>query len=151
MDNQKKIKFLLINPTSPLWRVSANQRPRNSRVFRFSMLPSLYVAASMPPYVETQIVDEDVEPIDFNTNATLIGITFMTFNAPRAYEIADQFRSQGKSVIFGGYHPTFMQQEAIKHADSICVGESEYNVPRMIEDFVAGKLEPYYNSDLLLY
>jgi len=113
------------------------------------MLPSLYVAASMPPYVETQIVDEDVEPIDFNTNATLIGITFMTFNAPRAYEIADQFRSQGKSVIFGGYHPTFMQQEAIKHADSICVGESEYNVPRMIEDFVAGKLEPYYNSDLV--
>ena len=81
---KKKIKFLLINPTSPLWRVNANQRPRNSRVFRFSMLPSLYVAASMPPYVDTQIIDEDVEPVDFDTDAILIGISFMTFNAPRA-------------------------------------------------------------------
>jgi len=64
MISNKKLKFLLINPTSPLWRVSANQSPINSSVFRFSMLPSLYVAASMPSYVTTQIIDEEVEPID---------------------------------------------------------------------------------------
>ncbi|MCK5279852.1 MAG: cobalamin-dependent protein [Cyclobacteriaceae bacterium] len=112
------------------------------------MLPSLYVAASMPSNVETKIIDEDVEPVDFNTNADLIGITFMTYNAPRAYEIADQFRTKGKTVIFGGYHPTFMPQEAIKHADSICIGESENNVPEMMEDFMAGRLKPFYKSEL---
>ncbi|MCK4920953.1 MAG: cobalamin-dependent protein [Bacteroidales bacterium] len=149
LQNKKNIKFLLINPTSPLWRVNPNQRPINSSVFRFSMLPSLYVAASMPYYVKTQILDEDIEPIDFDTNADLIGISFMTYNAPRAYEIADQFREMGKMVIFGGYHPTFMQQEAIQHADSICIGESENNIPIMIKDFMAGKLKPFYKSELV--
>jgi radical SAM superfamily enzyme YgiQ (UPF0313 family) len=112
------------------------------------MLPSLYVAASMPPYVETQIIDEDVEPIDFDTDADLIGISFMTYNAPRAYEIADRFRvEKGKPVIFGGYHPTFMPEEAIQHADAVCVGDAENNVPRMMEDFVAGELKPFYRSE----
>lgn len=147
--NDKKVKFLLINPTSPLWRVKANQRPANSGVFRFSMLPSLYVAASMPHYVETKIVDEDVEPVDFNTDANLIGISFMTYNAPRAYEIADTFRSKGKTVIFGGYHPTFRPVEAIQHADSICLGEAEINVPNMVEDFLSGSLKPFYQSELV--
>jgi radical SAM superfamily enzyme YgiQ (UPF0313 family) len=112
------------------------------------MLSSLSVAASMPPYVETEIVDEDVETIDFDTDADLIGISFMTYNAPRAYEIAARFRGEkGKPVIFGGYHPTFMPEEAIQHADAVCIGEAENNVPRMMEDFMAGELKPFYRSE----
>jgi len=144
----EQIKFLLINPTAPLWQVGQGEHPKNSNVFRFSMLPSLYVAASMPPEVTTQILDEDVEPIDFTTDAQLIGISFMTFNAPRAYEIADKFRSLGKTVIFGGYHPTFMPEEAIQHADAICIGEAEGNIPKIIEDYKAQKLEPFYKGNL---
>jgi radical SAM superfamily enzyme YgiQ (UPF0313 family) len=141
----ERIKFVLINPTSPLRRVQAGERPRGPRVFRFSMLSSLYVAASMPPYVETQIVDEDLEPIDFETDADLIGISFMTYNAPRAYEIADRFRNEkGKPVIFGGYHPTLLPQEAIQHADAVCIGDAEPNVPCLMDDFVAGQLKPFY-------
>ena len=147
--SSSKLKFTLINPTSPLWRVKKRERPKNSKVFRFSMLPSLSVAAAMPPQVETTIIDEDVEPIDFDTDADLIGISFMTFNAPRAYEIADHFRSNGKTVIFGGYHPTFMSEEAIQHADAICLGEAEPNIPHMIHDFIKGKLKPFYQHDLM--
>lgn len=113
------------------------------------MLPSLYVAASMPAYVNTKIIDEDIEPVNFDTDADLIGVSFMTYNAPRAYEIADQFRAQGKSVIFGGYHPTFMPDEAIQHADSICLGEAELNIPRMIDDYQANRLERFYKSELV--
>ncbi len=149
MNNSKQLRFDLINPTSPLWRVKANQRPVNSSVFRFSMLPSLYVAASMPGFVQSRIIDEDVEPIDFNTDADLIGISFMTYNAPRAYEIADRFRAMGKKVIFGGYHPTFMKEEAIQHADAICMGESENNIPIMIDDYFNGGLKPFYESELV--
>lgn len=149
MNAQKKIKFLLINPTSPLWRVQKNQAPKNSSVFRFSMLPSLYVAASMPGNVECEIVDEDIEPIDFNTDAEIIGVSFMTYNAPRAYEIGDAFRKKGKTVIFGGYHPTFMQQEAIQHADAICIGEAERNIPDIIKDYQAGNLRQFYKSELV--
>jgi len=143
------IKFILINPTSPLRRVRSGERPPSPRYFRFSMLPSLYVAASMPPYVETRIIDEDVEPIDYDTDADLIGISFMTYNAPRAYAIADRFRQEkGKTVIFGGYHPTLSPEEAIQHADAICVGDAEPNVPLMIEDFAAGRLKSFYRNEL---
>ncbi len=147
---EKRIKFLLINPTAAQWRVKDREIPnRRIRAFRFSMLSSLYVAASMPPYVETKIIDEDVEAVDFHSDADLIGISFMTFNAPRAYEIADTFREKGKTVIFGGYHPTFMPQEAIKHSDAVCIGEAENNVPQMIDDFVAGRLKKFYRSGLV--
>ena len=78
-----KIRFLLINPASATWRASKKGKPPSRKVFRFSMLSSLQVAVSMPPNVETQILDEDVEPVDFDTDADLIGISLMTYNAPR--------------------------------------------------------------------
>jgi len=145
---QKRLKFLLINPTAPEWRITNGKRPRKrTRIFRYSMLSSLYVAAAMPASVETRIVDEEVEAIDFTTDADLIGISFMTFNAPRAYEIADEFRiRRSKPVIVGGYHPSFMPEEALGHADAVCIGEAEENVPRMIEDFMAGKLRRIYRN-----
>jgi radical SAM superfamily enzyme YgiQ (UPF0313 family) len=145
-----RVRFLLLNPTSPLRRVTIDARPRSPRVFRFCMLSSLYVAASAPPYVETRIVDEDVEPIDFQAEADIIGISFMTYNAPRAYEIADRFRHErGKPVILGGYHPSLMPEEAIQHADSVCIGDAEPSLPRMFEDFAAGDLKPFYRSELV--
>ena len=138
------MKFLLINPTSPLRRAAAPGVYRGPRAFRFSMLSSLYVAASMPPGVETRILDEDVEPIDFDADADLVGVSFMTYNAPRAYEIADEFRAHGRTVVFGGYHPSFLPEEAARHADAVCVGEAEGSVPQMIADFRAGSLKPVY-------
>jgi len=141
------LKFDLISPTAAIWRARRKGKTRGPRVFRFSMLPSQAVAASMPPGVETRIIDENVEPVDFETDADLVGISFMTFNAPRAYEIADRFRDRGKTVIFGGFHPTFLPYEAIQHCDAVCIGEAEYNVPRMIADYRAGKLQPIYRSE----
>ena len=144
-----KVKFVLINPSSDTWRAKRGEKPRGSRFFRFSMLTSLYVAAAMPQFVETNIIDEEVESIDFNLNADLIGISFMTYNAPRAYAIADKFRHEkGKPVIFGGYHPTFMPEEAICYADAVCIGEAESNIQQMMDDFVAGHLKPFYSQEL---
>jgi radical SAM superfamily enzyme YgiQ (UPF0313 family) len=42
-----------------------------------------------------------------------------------------------------------MKEEAIRHADSICLGEAERNMPRMIEDYRADRLEPFYKSELV--
>jgi radical SAM superfamily enzyme YgiQ (UPF0313 family) len=140
------VKFLLVNPTSPLWRAPARGATRGPRAFRFSMLSSLYVAASMPPDVETRILDEDVEPVDFDADADLVGLSFMTYNAPRAYAIADEFRRRGRTVVVGGYHPSFLPDEAARHADAVCIGEAEGLVPAMIADFKAGRLAPRYSS-----
>lgn len=138
------LRFLLVSPTSPLWRARAAGRPRGARSHRFSMLTSLYVAASMPPGTRTRLVDEDVEPVDFDFPADLVGLSLMTYNAPRAYEIADDFRRRGRTVVMGGYHPTFLPDEAAAHADAVCVGEAEGTLSALARDFEAGRLQPRY-------
>jgi len=144
----RKTRFTLICPAPEAFRVT-RQRPRPSRrmrVFRFCMLGPLCVAASAPDYVETTIVDENVEPLDLDCDTDVVGVSFMTFNAPRAYEIGDAFRARGKTVFFGGYHPTLMPEEAIQHCDAVCIGDAEANLPRMFDDLRNGKLEEFYSE-----
>lgn len=142
------MKFLLICPTAPCWRVQKGRAAsRRTQIFRYSQLTALSVTAALPPHVKARIMDEEVEPIDYDADCDLVGITFMTYNAPRAYEIADRFRRErGKTVIFGGFHPTFMTEEAGRHCDAVCAGEAEPSLPRMIADFEAGRLQPVYRS-----
>jgi radical SAM superfamily enzyme YgiQ (UPF0313 family) len=108
------------------------------------MLTPLSVAAAAPRDVEVSVVDESVEPVDLDADVDLVGISFMTFNAPRAYELARRFRERGRTVVFGGYHPTLQPEEAAEHCDSVCVGAAEPSVPRMIEDWRSGRLQRFY-------
>lgn len=147
MSKKGKVKFAMLNPTADLWRVEKGKGPSSkTAVFRFSMLPSLYVCASMPDWIEPSIIDEDVEAIPMDLEDDIIGITFMTYNRDRAYYLGDHFMKMGKTVIFGGYHPTFKPEEALEHCDSVCIGEAEVSVPKMMEDWKNGKMKKTYRS-----
>ena len=139
------LKFQIICPAAAQFRIAEGQTASfRTRIFRFSMLSALSVAACAPRDVRTEIVDENVQAIDFNSDADVIGLSFMTYNAPRAYEIAERFRARGKTVFFGGYHPSLAPDEAAEHADAICIGEAEGNLPRMFEDYRQGRLQKFY-------
>lgn len=140
------LKFQIICPAASQFRIERRDQTASfrTRIFRFSMLSALTVAAAAPPDIEPEVVDENVRPIDFDTDAAIIGVSFMTYNAPRAYEIARQFRRRGKTVFFGGYHPSLMPEEAAEHADAVCIGEAEANLPCMIEDYRHGRLQKFY-------
>src|SRR5579862_5219510 len=74
----------------------------------------LAVAASIPrDQYEVVLTDEDIETIDFDLKADLVGISAMTSYVNRGYEIADRFRHKGVPVVMGGVHPSFMPQEAL--------------------------------------
>ncbi len=87
-------------------------------MLRFSVLPLTTVAALTPPQHEVRILDENVEPLDFETDCDLVGVSFMTALAPRAYAIASEFRKRGKIVVAGGYHATLCTAEAVRHFDA---------------------------------
>ncbi len=106
-----------------------------------------HLAAITPNKHQVKIVNENYEDIDFEDDIDLVGITCYTMTAQRVYEIADEFRKHGKTVILGGYHPTAMPEEAKQHADSIVMGMAETNWPRAIKDFENGKLKPIYERD----
>jgi radical SAM superfamily enzyme YgiQ (UPF0313 family) len=105
------------------------------------------LAALTPSYVDVRITDENVEPIDFEEEVDLVGITFLTGLAPRAYEIADAYRAKGVVVVLGGIHASMLPDEAILHADSIVIGEAEETWPNLIEDFKNGDLKKTYKAE----
>ncbi|MEM0467377.1 MAG: radical SAM protein [Candidatus Thermoplasmatota archaeon] len=104
------------------------------------------VAAATPCEHTVRIVDENYEKINFNEDIDLVGITCLTMAAPRAYEIADQFRRRGITVVLGGNHPSALPQEAKQHADSVVIGEAEKVWPQLLKDVERGKLQPFYKS-----
>ncbi|MFB0526937.1 MAG: radical SAM protein [bacterium] len=104
------------------------------------------IAALTPENIEVDITDENIEQIDFDNNVGLVGITCSTWLAPRAYEIADEFRQRGVTVVLGGIHPSMLPHEAIQHADAVVIGEAENVWRDLIEDFRENRLRPFYKS-----
>ena len=95
------------------------------------------------------LTDENIEPIDFDLKADLVGISAMTCYVKRGYEIADAFRARGIPVIMGGVHPSFMTGEALEHADAVVVGEAELVMPKVLDDLAQGQLGGIYRANQL--
>ncbi len=113
------------------------------------MIPqlALYILQGLtPPEHEVRIIEEETEDIDLDLEYDLIGISCMTANAPRAYELCEEFRKRGKTVILGGVHPTILPDEALQYADSVVIGEAEGVWKTLLTDFQDGNLkQKYYN------
>jgi radical SAM superfamily enzyme YgiQ (UPF0313 family) len=144
----KALKILLILPAGAAVRVTRShpEVPRRA-MLRFSVLPLTVVAALTPPEHEVRIVDENVEALDFDAECDLVGITLMTALAPRACQIASEFRRRGKLVVGGGYHATLCPEDAAPHFDALVVGDAEGAWPRLLRDAQTGQLQGKYQSD----
>ena len=99
-------------------------------------------------------VDEEAEDIDLEHDCDLVGISFMTSNASRAYWLAREFKKRGRTVILGGVHPTLLPDEALPYADSVVIGEAEGVWAKLLEDHQKGCLKKTYHNprpDLSVY
>ena len=90
-------------------------------------------------------LDEHGEPI---FDADLVAITSLTYQSPRAYEIATACRRRGMKVVMGGIHVSAMVEEAQRHADAVCTGEAELTWRQILDDFTRGDLKPLYDGGL---
>ncbi len=115
------------------------------------MMPqlALYILEGLtPPVHEVQIIEEESEFVDTDQDCDLVGISCMTANAPRAYELCAAFRKRGKSVVLGGVHPSILPHEAMQHADCVVVGEAEGVWETLLDDFQHHCLKrKYHNPD----
>jgi radical SAM superfamily enzyme YgiQ (UPF0313 family) len=136
------MKILLIDPCK-----KATVIKKKRGITRFPQISLGYVAAATPPEHQVTVLEEEVQPIDFDAQCDLVGITCLTATAPRAYEIAAEFRRRGKKVVLGGVHPTVVPQEACLHADAVVTGEAEPVWQQVLADAVSGHLKPLYNSN----
>jgi len=141
------MKILLVLPAGERVRVTPeNPRVPRRAMLRFSVLPLTVVAALTPREHEVRIVDENVEALDFDTDCDVVGVTFMTALAPRAYEVAARFRRRGRIVVGGGYHATLCPEDAAPHFDALVAGDAEGAWERLLADLQRGQLRKLYRQ-----
>ena len=134
------MKILLISP-------ERERKKEEAFLFKLGFLNLPYVAAVTPPGVEIRIIDEAYEKIDFDQKVDLVGLTAQTPVAPRAYQIAGEFRKRGVPVVMGGAHASMLPDEALQHVDAVVIGEAEEVWPTLIEDLKKGRLKRTYQGN----
>ena len=131
------MKVLLISPT-----IDATKRTNKGL-----MMPqlALYLLAGLTPKEHNVIIiEEEAGLVDLDQDCDLVGISCMTANAPRAYDLCHEFKKRGKTVVIGGVHPTILPDEALLHADSVVIGEAEGVWGKVLEDFEREVLKKQY-------
>jgi len=137
------MKIALISPKGPLYR-------HKTGIFRKSLraapLTLTTLAALVPKELQADVAlhDEGIEVLPESLDADLIGMTVITGTAPRAYQLAAQYRAAGKTVVLGGPHVTLAPDDAKPHADTIVTGYAEETWPALLRDYEYGELRAHY-------
>src|ERR1051326_8537334 len=67
-------------------------------------ITGIHLAALTPSSHTVRVIHQQVEPVDLETEAEVVALTFFSGFAPEAYRLAQEFRSRGKIVVAGGPH-----------------------------------------------
>ncbi len=99
---------------------------------------------------EIVLIDENVEPIDFDALAKfdIVGLTGMTVQRDRMYEILVELKSRGIFTAVGG--PWITVAEGWSKYDGLIdvtfVGEAEETWPRFLDDWSRGEWQARYEQ-----
>ena len=139
------MKIVLISPKGPLYRYKGGMFKKS---LRYQPLTLTTLAAYIPDElnVEVVLIDEGIQDIPDNIDADLIGMTVITGTANRAYELAKEFRNKNIPVVLGGPHVTLIPDEAIQHADAVCIGYAEETWPQLLIDFKNDCMKKIYKQ-----
>ena len=107
------------------------------------------LAALTPPGHTVTLVDENVEPIDFDrcARADVVGITGMIVQRRRMREILAELKRRGAFIVVGGPWATVQEDDFAGLADVVFVGEAERTWPQFLRDWERGAHRPRYEQD----
>lgn len=149
MSTHRPLSILLVHPA---WRGLGNRKKVKVAEEKIHPLTLGVVAAIIrlhDPRHRVRIVNQAHEAVPWEEPFDLVGITVNTYTAPMAEQIAKRFRQSGVPVILGGPHASLAPDECQSFADAVLAGEAEEMLPRMLDDFLAGKLKPLYRAPTL--
>ncbi len=141
------MKIYLIAPKNPesFWTFDRIlQSLKKKCVFPNLSLPT--VAGLTPPPHEVVLCDENVDEVDFDTDADIVGITGYVIHKKRIFELADEFRRRGKFVVAGGPFASLCPEELRGKVDVLFVDEAEYTWPQFLRDYEEGGWQPEYHQ-----
>jgi len=133
------MKILLISPCKEYGL-------KRSKLITLPQLGLQLLAALTPKEYEVKIIEEEREDIELDEKCDIVGLSCMTSNAPRAYNLAKEFKKRCRTVVFGGIHPTILPDEALRYADSVVIGEAEGVWEQLLNDFKNKRLQKKYHN-----
>jgi radical SAM superfamily enzyme YgiQ (UPF0313 family) len=142
------LKIYLIAPRNPesFWTFDRVLPSLNKRcIYPNLSLPT--VAGLTPREHEMVLCDENVEQVDFDTDADIVGITGYVIHKKRIFEIIEAFRRRGKFVVAGGPFASLCPEELRGKVDVLFVDEAEYTWPQFLRDYQAGTWQAEYRQD----
>jgi len=138
------MRLYLVNPSNPLVCSVNNKESRWNRYRVWKPLGLMVLAGLTPPEWDISIIDENLGVPDYSAMEPpdLVGITAFTAQAPRAYEVAAQFRQS----VMGGIHASMCLDEAAARVDSVVTGEAEGIWRQVLSDAARGTLQRLYEG-----
>ena len=107
---------------------------------------ALGILAARSPGWRVVLHDEKTEALPQDDRPDLVAMSVETYTARRAYAVADAYRRRGVPVVMGGYHPSFLPDEALEHADAVVIGDAEGAWEQLLADFDARRLRAHYHG-----
>jgi radical SAM superfamily enzyme YgiQ (UPF0313 family) len=106
------------------------------------------LAALTPPEGHVTIIDENVEPIDFDrcARADIVGITGMVVQRDRMREIVLELKKRNVFTVDGGPWVSVNESSFAGLADVIFIGEAEETWPQFLTDWQIGKAAARYEQ-----
>ncbi len=106
------------------------------------------LAALTPPEYQIELVDENVEALDFAklAAADIVGLTGMSVQRRRMREILAELKARGAFTVVGGPWVSVREDYFDGLADVIFVGEAEETWPRFLRDWEAGQWQRRYEQ-----
>ena len=104
------------------------------------------LASLTPSEFEIEIIDENIEDIDYNKDYCMVAVTAMTQQAIRAYQICAEFRKRDIHTVIGGVHSSFETEEASLYADTVVIGEAENIWQILLSDLKNGTIKKSYDQ-----
>jgi len=141
------VKIYLVAPKNPesFWTFDRILPSLEKKcVFPNLSLPT--VAGITPRVHEVVLCDENVEPVDYDTDADIVGLTGYVIHAQRIFEMAEEFRRRGKFVVAGGPFASLCPERLRDKVDVLFVDEAEYTWPQFLRDYEAGEWKPEYRQ-----
>lgn len=139
------MKILLIHSQHETQRYGTGMYKKNLRYAPLTM-PTLAALVPKELNATVRVIDEMVEPVDFDYDADIVGVTAISSASTRAYEIARRFKDKGSTVVLGGIHASLMPEEAKKHVDVVVKGYADLTWPQLLRDYAKGELKSFYNQ-----
>lgn len=102
------------------------------------------VAGMTPREHDIVLCDENVEDIDFDVEADIVGVTGYIVHKARMLEIIAEFRRRGRFVVVGGPFASLCPEELRGKCDVLFVDEAEETWPEFLADHARGAWKAEY-------